>query len=250
MIGIKKIEKIKFELLSPKEIRDMAVTKIITPDTYDDDGYPIEMGLMDTRLGITEPSLKCKTCGGRVGTCPGHFGYIDLAEPIIHPGFTKYIKLILEKTCSECGTMLSRTEGKDKRELVCNKCGTKQRKIILDKPTTFREILKKEDREEAIKLTPKTIRERLEKVGNPECGNQKEDLIKFGLNPDLVRPEWMLLTVLPIPPVNMRPTITLESGERSEDDLTHKLVDVIRINQRLQENKDAGAPQLIIEDLW
>jgi DNA-directed RNA polymerase subunit A' len=58
------------------------------------------------------------------------------------------------------------------------------------------------------------------------------------------------LTVLPVPPVTMRPSITLDSGERSEDDLTHKLVDVIRINQRLQENRDAGAPQLIVEDLW
>ncbi|WP_369425581.1 DNA-directed RNA polymerase subunit A', partial [Methanothrix sp.] len=42
----------------------------------------------------------------------------------------------------------------------------------------------------------------------------------------------------------------LESGQRSEDDLTHKLVDIIRINQRFQENREAGAPQLIIEDLW
>jgi DNA-directed RNA polymerase subunit A' len=60
----------------------------------------------------------------------------------------------------------------------------------------------------------------------------------------------MILTVLPVPPVTVRPSVTLESGERSEDDLTHKLVDVIRINQRLQENRDAGAPQLIVEDLW
>ncbi|RLF43432.1 MAG: DNA-directed RNA polymerase subunit A', partial [Thermoplasmata archaeon] len=51
-------------------------------------------------------------------------------------------------------------------------------------------------------------------------------------------------------PVTTRPSITLETGERSEDDLTHKLVDIIRINQRLQENRDAGAPQLIVEDLW
>jgi len=51
-------------------------------------------------------------------------------------------------------------------------------------------------------------------------------------------------------PVTMRPSITLESGQRSEDDLTHKLVDIIRINQRFQENREAGAPQLIIEDLW
>ena len=65
-----------------------------------------------------------------------------------------------------------------------------------------------------------------------------------------MRPEWMVLTVLPIPPVTMRPSITLESGERSEDDLTHKMGDIVRINQRLFENINAGAPQIIIEDLW
>jgi DNA-directed RNA polymerase subunit A' len=72
----------------------------------------------------------------------------------------------------------------------------------------------------------------------------------MGMNPETARPEWMILTVLPVPPVTMRPSITLESGQRSEDDLTHKLVDIIRINQRFQENREAGAPQLIIEDLW
>ncbi|MGV8142199.1 MAG: hypothetical protein ACP5NS_01020, partial [Candidatus Pacearchaeota archaeon] len=38
--------------------------------------------------------------------------------------------------------------------------------------------------------------------------------------------------------------------ERSEDDLTHKLGDIVRINQRLFENINAGAPEIIIEDLW
>jgi DNA-directed RNA polymerase subunit A' len=42
----------------------------------------------------------------------------------------------------------------------------------------------------------------------------------------------------------------LETGERSEDDLTHKLSDIIRANQRLWENLNAGAPEVIIEDLW
>jgi DNA-directed RNA polymerase subunit A' len=77
-----------------------------------------------------------------------------------------------------------------------------------------------------------------------------EDLIPLGINPDVARPEWTILTVLPVPPVTMRPSIILENGQRSEDDLTHKLVDIIRINQRFKENQDAGAPQLIIEDLW
>ena len=48
----------------------------------------------------------------------------------------------------------------------------------------------------------------------------------------------------------MRPSITLETGERSEDDLTHKLVDIVRINKRLKENIDLGAPEFIIQDLW
>jgi len=54
----------------------------------------------------------------------------------------------------------------------------------------------------------------------------------------------------PGPPVTMRPSITLKNGERSEDDLTHKLVDILRINQRLKENMEANANQIILEDLW
>ena len=64
------------------------------------------------------------------------------------------------------------------------------------------------------------------------------------------RPEWAVLTSLLVPPVTVRPCIILESGERSEDDLTHKLSDIIRANQRLWENLNAGAPEVIIEDLW
>ena len=57
------------------------------------------------------------------------------------------------------------------------------------------------------------------------------------------------MTLFIIPPVTMRPSITLESGERSEDDLTHKLVDIVRISQSLKENMEIGAPDFIINDL-
>jgi DNA-directed RNA polymerase subunit A' len=76
------------------------------------------------------------------------------------------------------------------------------------------------------------------------------DIESIGIDAEGSRPEWMILTVLPVPPVTARPSITLDNGQRSEDDLTHKLVDIIRINQRFMENREAGAPQLIIEDLW
>src|SRR5919201_1897404 len=102
----KKIGAMQFALLSPKEIRDLSATKVITADTYDDDGFPIEMGLMDPRLGVIEPGLRCKTCGQRVGDCPGHFGHIDLAMPVINVGFTKIIRNILRTSCRACGHVL------------------------------------------------------------------------------------------------------------------------------------------------
>ena len=261
----KRIAGLKFALMSPKEIRKMSATKIITADTYDDDGFPIPMGLMDMHMGVIEPGLRCKTCGRKLDECPGHFGHIDFAMPIIHVGYTKTIKALLRGTCRNCSRLLlpqlrineyrqqireaiahpssgpgfdpivSRVFKESANAKACPHCSETQRKVILDKPTTFRE--------EGHKLTPKEIRQRLERTPDEDC-------LALGINPKATRPENMVLTVLPVPPVTVRPSITLESGERSEDDLTHKLVDVLRINQRLRENRDAGAPQLIVEDLW
>jgi DNA-directed RNA polymerase subunit A' len=97
--------------------------------------------------------------------------------------------------------------------------------------------------EDMNKLMPSDIRDWFEDI--PDA-----DIETLGIDPSRARPEWMILTVLPVPPVTARPSITLDNGQRSEDDLTHKLVDIIRINQRFMENREAGAPQLIIEDLW
>ena len=56
----KKISKIDFALMGPKEIRKLSATKVITADTYDDDGFPIPMGLMDLHMGVIEPGLRCR----------------------------------------------------------------------------------------------------------------------------------------------------------------------------------------------
>ncbi|HJJ79190.1 MAG TPA: DNA-directed RNA polymerase subunit A', partial [Methanocorpusculum sp.] len=136
-----------------------------------------------------------------------------------------------------------------KKERVCPYCGEQQYKINFEKPTSFVEVISVVDENTGKtikteqKLTSADIRERLERITD-------DDLRLLGIDPDVARPEWAVLTVLPVPPVTARPSIILENGQRSEDDLTHKLVDIIRINQRFRENQDAGAPQLIIEDLW
>jgi DNA-directed RNA polymerase subunit A' len=262
MASPKRIGKIEFGLLSPKEIREMSVRKIIWADTYDDDGFPYPQGLMDLNLGVIDPGLRCKTCDQKAADCPGHFGHIELAKPVIHVGYTRMIRKLLRVTCRNCGRVLlspdevekvvgteddstgDQISEKDvKKERICPHCGDQQLKINFEKPTTFSEVMVEEGKKVEHKLTPADIRARLEKIPD-------EDLVPLGINPKVARPEWTILTVLPVPPVTMRPSIILENGQRSEDDLTHKLVDIIRINQRFKENQDAGAPQLIIEDLW
>ena len=324
-----------FGLMDPETYRDMSATKVITADTYDDDGYPIDMGLMDPRLGVIDPGLECRTCGAHSGSCNGHFGHIELAAPVIHVGFTKLIRRLLRSTCRECGKLAldeaQRDEfrerykraqelGDDEHDVLkaavrqarkaktCPFCGEPQADIKHEKPTTYYEVQdvlsgdysehiaaamqpdeeeddpgtspqelaektdiaverineimagefrpRKEDRraiekaldidlteEDMNKLMPSDIRDWFEDIPN-------EDLEVLGIDSQDSRPEWMILTVLPVPPVTTRPSITLDNGQRSEDDLTHKLVDIIRINQRFMENREAGAPQLIIEDLW
>ncbi|MFB6117363.1 DNA-directed RNA polymerase subunit A' [Halosegnis sp.] len=334
------IGQISFGLMDPEEYREMSATKVITADTYDDDGFPIDMGLMDPRLGVIDPGLECKTCGKHSGSCNGHFGHIELAAPVIHVGFAKLIRRLLRGTCRECSRLCltedekaefrdrldtTRSLGEDLGDVTkaairqarkasnCPHCGAKQYDIQHEKPTTYYEVQEvlaaeysetiaaamegrpvdgeedverepmaptelaeetgidvsrineilsgefrptKEDRqaletaldvdlteEDMNKLMPSDIRDWFEDIPD-------EDIEVLGIDSTKSRPEWIILTVLPVPPVTARPSITLDNGQRSEDDLTHKLVDIIRINQRFMENREAGAPQLIIEDLW
>ena len=100
------IDELYFGLISPRDIRRFSVAEIQTADTYDEDGAPITSGLMDGRLGTLEPRQRCKTCGNTAIRCPGHFGHIELAVPIIHIEFTKKIYALLQATCRNCGRVL------------------------------------------------------------------------------------------------------------------------------------------------
>jgi len=253
MIVTKMIDKVKFSLFSPEMIRKVSSTKITVPDTYNDDSYPIDGGLVDPKMGVIDPGLKCKTCGGKLRSCPGHFAHIELVRPVIHPEFSKVILFILKSTCHSCKRILisekeieelalkidadmeEEMKGKAKKKQQCPHCKAKVPELKLLRPTTFFR--------DGVMMLPTEVRDWLAAIPD-------KDLKLLGLDPHYARPEWMVITALLVPPVSVRPSITLETGDRSEDDLTHKLVDIMRINQRLEANINAGAPQLIIEDLW
>jgi DNA-directed RNA polymerase subunit A' len=260
------LDGIKFSVWSPAEVRKFSVAEVTAPETYDEDGMPVQGGLMDNRLGTLEPGQKCATCGNTSAKCPGHFGHIELAEPVLHIAFVDDIHKLLLITCRSCNRIklkqdeLARYRAlrdgkaayavialenvrddiieKAKKVKICPHCEKEQYDLVFTKPTIF---VEKTDAGEN-RLLPITIRERL--VHIPD-----DDLSLLGFDPMTARPEWFVLQVLPVPPVTVRPSIILETGIRSEDDLTHKLVDIIRVNQRLKESKEAGTPPLIVQDL-
>ena len=264
--AIKSINGIKFSVWSPLEIRKYSVVEITAPETYDEDGMSVQGGLMDGRLGTLEPGQKCLTCGNTSARCPGHFGHIELAEPVLHISFIDDIHKLLLSTCRTCGkimlephelnefqkitkrkasyTILSQKKIPDqiyekaKKAKECPSCGKEQYELIFTKPSIF--IEKTEFGEN--RLLPITIRTRLAHISD-------DDLELLGYDPGTARPEWFVLQALPVPPVTVRPSIILDTGIRSEDDLTHKMVDIIRVNQRLKESKEAGTPPLIVQDL-
>ena len=264
--AVKAIDGIRFSVWSPTEIRKYSVAEITAPETYDEDGMPVQGGLMDGRLGTLEPGQKCLTCGNTAARCPGHFGHLELAEPVLHIAFIDNIYKLLQSTCRSCArlkvpqedlnvfktikekhaayTVISQKRipeqiiEKAKKAKECPHCGKTQYELIFTKPTIF--VEKTEIGEH--RLLPITIRERFSQIID-------EDLELLSYDPVTARPEWFVLQAFPVPPVTVRPSIILETGIRSEDDLTHKMVDIIRVNQRLKESKDAGTPPLIVQDL-
>ena len=62
------------------------------------------------------------------------------------------------------------------------------------------------------------------------------------------RPDWMICQALPVPPPSVRPSVRQEGQQRMEDDLTHKLVDIIKTNKTLKGKIDNNASNQIIDE--
>ncbi|KIJ45198.1 hypothetical protein M422DRAFT_251383 [Sphaerobolus stellatus SS14] len=81
-----------------------------------------------------------------------------------------------------------------------------------------------------------------------ECWNvlkkiPSSDIALIGLNEEYARPDWMILTVLPVPPAAVRPSIAVDGGTvRSEDDLTFKLTDILKASANVRRCEQEGAP--------
>jgi len=266
-----KIVGIQFSILSPDEIRKGSVAEITSRDTYVNN-KPVVGGLFDPRMGTLEPGIICPTDGLDYMQSPGYFGRIELARPLFYLQYLTTVTKILRCVCFKCSKLLISKErykqalnmkAEDRWNFVfslANKidrcgedthdgCGCKQPKKIKKEGfcTLIAEWnnikgLDSEDKEEmTLTLTPEICLKILRRMSD-------EDVTFMGYSPTWSRPDWMICQVLAVPPPAVRPSVKHDAQQRSDDDLTHIIVNIIKTNKTLQEKIQANAAGNVIQD--
>ena len=262
---IEQVKGIRFCILSPREIRQMSVAEITKTDTYIGQD-PVINGLFDPRMGVIDHNKVCHTCEHKNTFCPGHFGHINLAKPVFYIQFFDYVKKILKCVCWRCSKLLV-DRNSDAVKAILSKKYTRQKrwemmyklcsKVKRCGQETFDGCKAKQPdkiyREPIVKIVMEwkdldTENDELKKqVMNAEeilkifQRITDEDAEALGFHRKYNRPEWMICTVLPVPPPAVRPSVRTDTGLRSEDDLTHKLCDIVKNNNTLKAKIDKGS---------
>ena len=270
MSNSSKIIGIQFSILSPEEIRKSSVAEITSRDTYLNN-KPIIGGLFDPRMGVLEPGLICPTDGLNYMQTPGYHGHINLARPVYYIQFLKDIQKFLKCVCFNCSKLLISKEkysqalklvGEHRWKYVSNlasavkRCGEdtdngcgclQPNKIRKEGLSTIFAEWKNDNQAEGedstivIKLTPEMVLKIFKRISD-------EDVSFMGFSPIWSRPDWMICQVMSVPPPSVRPSVKHDAQQRSEDDLTHILVNIIKTNKTLQEKIQNNAPANVIDD--
>eukprot|EP00027_Filamoeba_sp_ATCC50430_P000934 CAMPEP_0168554826 /NCGR_PEP_ID=MMETSP0413-20121227/7995_1 /TAXON_ID=136452 /ORGANISM="Filamoeba nolandi, Strain NC-AS-23-1" /LENGTH=1668 /DNA_ID=CAMNT_0008585609 /DNA_START=242 /DNA_END=5249 /DNA_ORIENTATION=- len=218
--------------------------------------------------------------------CPGHFGHLELARPVFHIGFINVVMKVLKCVCFHCSKLLTDTNDTRFRNALKVRNPKLRMKLVLafvnqkpfakvenneaeqQDPNNPEKVTKKHGgcgnyqptiRRDGMRLTAefkqvdannveKKIVLSAEKVHAILKRISDEDCKAIGLNPKWARPDWMILTRLPVPPPPVRPSIMMDAISRGEDDLTHKLAEIIKYNTLLKKQELSGAPAHIISE--
>ena len=267
LMNVSKVVGIQFSILSPDEIRKSSVAEITSRDTYINN-KPVIGGLFDPRMGVLEPGLICPTDGLDYMQTPGYSGHIELARPVFYIQYLNTIQKIMRCVCFKCSKLLVSKEkykqalklqgdarwkyvfslaSKIKRcgEDLEDGCGCLQPNKIRKEglATIYAEWKGEEANSEPmiVKISPEMILKIFKRISD-------EDVSFMGFSPLYSRPDWMICQVMAVPPPAVRPSVKHDSQQRSEDDLSHILVNIIKTNKTLQEKIQANAPANVIDD--
>ena len=255
---------IQFSILSADEIRKSSVVEVTNRES-----------LFDPRMGVIESGYICPTDGLDYIRCPGYHGHLELARPVYYTQYFINIIKTLQCVCLKCSKLLI---SKETYKHVLKLPEEQRAKFVHSVASKIKRCGANSDDgcgyENPHKITKEGIAniqgEWLKKTVDDETGNKSlkkiilnispeivlntfrqisdEDAIYMGYNPLWSRPDWMICQVLLIPPPAVRPYVKHDAQQRSEDDLTHILVNILKTNKTIQDKIDAEANPGVIDE--
>uniref|UniRef100_A0A6C0AJ90 DNA-directed RNA polymerase n=1 Tax=viral metagenome TaxID=1070528 RepID=A0A6C0AJ90_9ZZZZ len=252
---------VQFGIANPDEIAKRSVVQVITDKAYQA-GHPVPGGVFDAHFGTINNGERCPTCKQTNILCPGHFGHIQLARPVYLYQFIDPIQKFLLLVCLNCSNpylpdeeleaISAKLTGMDRFQAVresteeykkkflkatggCAHCSSPVITKISKKDDTVAKLMAMTADEDAepIVLQTEMVLRTFQRITDRHV-----DLI--GFSSKFSRPDWMICTVLAVPPLTVRPSVIMEDNQRMEDDLTHILIDIVRNNRALQDRIDKG----------
>jgi len=253
------IDSITFGILSSEEIKAMAVCKVDVVKTTTDS--PTGPGTVyDERMGslIETSDSKCVTCGIKTRMCPGHFGYIELVEDIIHPLFIKMVSVLLKCFCKNCYRLIIKADqiklwgfGKSTGEKrftkileklekvdICDHCQSPQPKVIFKSKEGAilleykHKVLNEDEKRRKSTVNKISIVLTVEEIKKIFDNIPDGDIRLLGFDPKLIHPRNMIMSVFPVLPPCARPYI-MTGGNTCDDDLTTQIVEIVKDNIKL-----------------
>jgi len=253
-----KIIGIQFSIFSPEEIEKYSVVEVTNKETYV--GIKPKIGgLFDPRMGVSEPGMICPTDGMNYINSPGYFGHVKLCKPIFYIQYLNMVIDILKCVCNKCGKLLiskktyqslTKYPAAKRWQKVLELCKNPQLKRCGDetdngcgcmratkiKQEGFATIVAEwinQTESYTLKITPEMAINILKKISD-------EDVNFMGFSNIWSRPEWMICKTFAVPPPAVRPSVKHDAQQRSEDDLTHIIINIIKINNKIKQLTESG----------
>jgi DNA-directed RNA polymerase beta' subunit len=260
---IESIVGVQFSILSPEEIERSSVVEIVSQTPYEGNEPKIG-GLFDPRMGVLDNGKVCRTCGQTNHGCPGHFGHYRLTRPVYYIQFHTMIMNVLKCICIRCSKL--RIDKDHHKDLLLRKGEARWKEVLAlssnvkrcgqecedgcgaPQPDKFtregiaRIVAHYQEMKQQQPLEVEYVHRLFRRISD-------EDVDFMGLSRFWCRPDWMICTVLRIPPPQVRPSVVQDNNQRSEDDLTHKLFDIIKNDRTLQQKIEGNSSKNVIDEM-
>ncbi|MGL9682277.1 MAG: DNA-directed RNA polymerase subunit beta/beta' [Wolbachia sp.] len=278
-------DKISISIASPESIKSMSYGEIKDVSTANYRTFKVEKGglfcpkvfgpvnddecLCGKYKKRRHRGRICEKCGVEVASSKvrrERMGHIELASPVAHIWFLKSlpsrIGALLDMSLRDIENILYSdnyividplVSPFEKGEIISEKSYSEAKDsygadsfVAMQGIEAIRELLTRLDLHEI----RNNLRLELESVTS-EIRRKKiikrlriiENFIKSGN-----RPEWMILTTIPILPPDLRPLVSLESGRPAVSDLNHHYRTIINRNNRLRKLLSLNPPEIMIRN--